>query len=123
MSKKVTSTDLSSSDLNDETSSSDGQRRKSSRRTRKKDSIKNYVTNVLSKQSEDDDQHIDLTRTQMRIGTGPDSSHGYENVSAFRRYQSNTDPATTTDSQRQHRQSSSSGEELRDDTLSEQVTQ
>jgi hypothetical protein len=113
MSKKTTPTDLSSSDPNDETSSSEGQRRKSSRRTNKKDSIKHYVTDLLTKQ---EDEHFDLTKTEMKIQTSPENFPYYQNMSAFRRYQSTTD---RTDSQQQH--SSSSDDELKDRTPSEQV--
>lgn len=87
MSKKTTASDLSSSDVNDETSSIDSPRRKSSKRSGKKTSIKNYVTNLLTKQETDDEQQpIDLTRTQIKVETKPKSFRDYENISAFRQY-------------------------------------
>jgi hypothetical protein len=105
MSKKAIPTDLSSSDPNDETSSSEGQRRKSSRKTKKTNSIKDYVTDILTKQ---DDEPVDLTQTEMKIHTSSDNYPQYQNMSAFRRYQSNT--------QRKDKQSSSSEDELKDHT-------
>ncbi len=124
MSKKATPTDLSSSDFNDETSSSEGKKRKSPRKTtRRTSSIKNYVTDILTKQQDGDDhQRIDLTQTQMKIKTSSDPFRKYENISAFRRYQPTTDTTTRTDpQQQQQRQSSSSDDELKDHTLTEEV--
>lgn len=115
MSKKNTSADLSSSDVNDDLStSSDHSRKKSTRKTKKTDSIKSYVTDLLTKQTTDDQQPIDLTQTQMKIQTSSDRP--YENISAFRRYQS------TTNEQRQKPNSSSStsDEEITDPTLIDQ---
>ena len=55
---------------------------------KKTDSIKSYVTDLLTKQTGGDQQPIDLTQTQMKIKTSSDRIPPYENVSAFRRYQS-----------------------------------
>jgi len=122
MSKKSTPpTDRSSSGMNDETSSEDDQKRKSSKKTTKKDSIKNYVTGLLTQHGEDDEQEIDLTQTQMKIDTNPDEFPDYENISAFRRYQSDTEGANRTDAQRQQHGSSSSDEEIKNPTPSDEV--
>lgn len=102
MSKKATSPDLSSSDVNEDasTSSTDNSRKRSSRKAKKTDSIKNYVADLLTKQTGDDDRRVDLTQTQMTIRTAGDKYPRYENSSAFRPYQ-------TTNLDDNHRQKSS----------------
>jgi len=101
MSIKSTSTDHTTSEINDETSSSEEQKRQSSKKTTKKESIKNYVTGVLTKHDNDDEQPTDSTSTQIEIATSPDVFRDYENISAFRRYQSTTerpqDPSSTSE--------------------------
>lgn len=84
---------------------------------KKTDSIKSYVTDLLTKQTGDDQQPIDLTQTQMKIKTSSDRIPPYENVSAFRRYQSNIDP----NRQKSSLSSSTSDEEIPDPTLINQV--
>ena len=125
MSKKTTSADLSSSDVNDDvsTSSTDNSRKKSTRKAKKTDSIKNYVAELLTKQTanDDDDRRVDLTQTQMKIRTsGGDRYPRYENSSAFRPYQS----TNLDDNQRQKlslSSSSSSDEDTVNRTFTDQV--
>jgi hypothetical protein len=116
MSKKSTPTDLSSSELNDGTSSSEGRKRKSSKRRAKKDSIKNYVNDILTKHEKDREQNIELSQTQIKIGTTSNTFPQYENVSAFRTYQSRTNRNNL------QQQNSSSDEELENHTTTQRVT-
>jgi hypothetical protein len=112
MSIKSTSTERTTSEINDETSSSEEQKQKPLRKTTKKESIKNYVTDVLTKHDHDDEQqHTDSTSTQIEIATDPDVYRDYENVSAFRRYQSK--------SERYHDANSTSEDEIRPHTPTE----
>jgi hypothetical protein len=121
MSKKVTPTDPSSSEFNDEATSSEDQQRSSTKRRSKKNSIKSYVTDVISKRDSDDGQPTDLTQTRIKIDSTGDTLRNYDNVSAFRQYPSNAEGATRTGAQRQLGQESSSDEEARRDTATEQV--
>ena len=98
------------------TSSSDEQRKRSSKRNTKRDSINNYVTNVLTKQENDDEQQPTSTPTQITISTNPDSSRKYENVSAFRRYQANTEATNRTNAQPPQGQSPSTDDDRRQRT-------
>ena len=122
MSKKTTSADLSSSDVNDDvsTSSTDNSRKKSTRKAKKTDSIKNYVAELLTKQTaDDDDRRVDLTQTQMKIRTsGGDRYPRYENSSAFRPYQS----TNLDDNQRQKLSLSSSSSSSDEDTVNRTFT-
>jgi hypothetical protein len=122
MAKKATPTDLSSSEFNDETSSEE-QQAKSSRRKSNKNSIKNYVTDVLTKHDKDEKQPTDLTQTQIKIGTTSKKYRDYENISAFRQYPSNTEGKSRDNSQRQQGQISSSDDEFRNPTPTEHVKQ
>jgi hypothetical protein len=123
MATKATPTDLSSSEHNDDTSSSEDQQRKTSKRTSKrlakKESIKSYVTDVLTKHGKDDEQQADFAQTEMKIGTSNDVFPRYENVSAFRRYRSNADGVTRTSAEHQN---SSSDDDLRNHTPTQRVT-
>jgi hypothetical protein len=126
MSKKSTSTDRSSFEANDETSSAsseDPKEKSPKTTTTKRESIKNYVSNVLTKHEKDGEQRIDLTQTHMKIGKSPDSFREHESSSAFRRYQSSTNGTDRTDTQRQEEPSSSSDDEFREQTPTEQVRQ
>lgn len=107
MSRKTTTSDLSSSDFNDETSSIDSPKRKSaSKRSGKKESIKNYVANLLTKQETDEEPSIDLAQTQIKVDTQPKFHRDYENRSAFRQYQaqrnSSSDEEPKTNAQTEH---------------------
>jgi hypothetical protein len=117
MSKKSATTDPSSSEINDETSSSEERKRKASKKATKKDSIKNYVTDVLTKQEKDDEQQPSAAPTQIKIDTHPDAFRDYENVSAFRRYQTGAEGTSRSD------RSSSSDDEIRRHTQTEEVRQ
>ena len=123
MSRKAAPTELSSSDFNDDTSSSETRRKKSTKKSTKRDSIKNYVTNLLTKPDTNDGQQVDLTQTQMTIDAKPDTYRNYENISAFQRYQPHTEGTKKSDSQRRQEQSSSSDDEIKDTTPKEQVTE
>jgi hypothetical protein len=116
MSKKSTPTDFSSSEFNDGASSSEGRKRKSSKRRAKKDSIKNYVNDILTKHEKDREQNIELSQTQIKIGTTSNTFPQYENVSAFRTYQSGTNRNNL------QQQNSSSDEELENHTTTQRVT-
>lgn len=122
MSRKSPSTDRSSSENNDELSSPEDQKRKKSQKTTKKDSITNYVNNVLTKQDTDDEQQPSVTPTQITIETNPSNFSGYENISAFRRYQTNAEGRSRTSAQRQD-QSTSSDDELKAHGVAGQVKQ
>jgi len=114
MSIKSTSTERTTSEINDETSSSEEQKQKPLRKTTKKESIKNYVTDVLTKHDHDDEQqHTDSTSTQIEIATDTDVYRDYENVSAFRRYQSK--------SERYHDANSTSEDEIHAQVPTEEV--
>jgi hypothetical protein len=113
MAKKASPTDLSPTEFHDRTSSSEDQQKSSTKRRAKKDSIKSYVSDVLTKQVSNNGQPTDLTQSEFKINTKPPD---YQNVSAFRRYQSNAEGATRTNAQRQNGHSSSSDEELRGQT-------
>ncbi|UJR23978.1 hypothetical protein I4U23_026944 [Adineta vaga] len=119
MSKKATPTDLSSSEFNDETTSSDDQGRRSTKRRSKKNSIKNYVSDVVTKRDSDEGQTTDLTQTKIKIEPTADSFRNYENASAFRHYPSHAEGTTRTDAQREQGRSSSSDEETRRDPITE----
>ncbi len=124
MAKQAARTELSSSEFNDETSSSsDDQQERPSNVSNKKDSIKNYVTNVLHRHGRDDEQPTDLTQTQIKIDTRAGIPRSYENVSAFRQYQSNTEGMTRTDAQQRQGEDSTSDEDdnLRNQSSAEQV--
>ncbi|CAF2520180.1 unnamed protein product [Rotaria sp. Silwood2] len=122
MAKKATTADLSSSDFYDEPSSSleDSQRR-SSQKTTKKKSITNYVTDVLTKHGKNTGEEIDLTQTRVEISTKPSTiDSGYENISAFRPYPSNSEAKGRTNAQRSGGQSPSSDDELRNPSSTQQ---
>ncbi len=87
MAKQGARTELSSSESNDETSSSEDQEKRPSNVANKKDAIKTYVTNVLHTHGKDDEQPADLTRTEIQIDTTTGIHRGYENISAFRQEQ------------------------------------
>ncbi|CAF1120991.1 unnamed protein product [Adineta steineri] len=114
MAKKATSTNLSSSEFNDETSSED-QLRKSTKRRSKKGSIKSYVSDVLTKHDSDEGRATDLAQTRIKIDTSSNNFRNYENASAFRQYGSNAEGTSRTNAHRQG-QSSSSDDELKQDT-------
>lgn len=116
MAKKASPTELSSSELNEESSSEEQQARKSSKRRSKRNSIKNYVTDVLTKHDKDDGHPTDLTKTEITIDTSPDGFREHEATSAFRQY-----PSKSENAQRRQGQNSSSDEELRGHTVTEQV--
>ncbi|CAF1289970.1 unnamed protein product [Rotaria sordida] len=113
MAKQATTADLSSSDYNDETSSIEDQQRKSSKRRTKKNSITNYVTDLLTQHGKNTGEHIDLTQTQVEISTKPNIDRDYENVSAFRPYLYDTEAKNRTNVQRSGGQSPYSDEEFR----------
>ncbi len=113
--------DRSSSEYDDESSSADSRKRRSSNRLTKKTSIKNYVSDVLTKHERGDEQPIDTAQTQIKITTSPSPFPGYENLSAFRRYQSTTEGTSRTNTQRQRQESFSTDDEVRDQTPTEPV--
>jgi hypothetical protein len=122
MAKQTTHTELSSSDFEDESSSySDNQRKRSSNVADKKDSIKNYVTNVLHRHGIRDEEQEDLTRTQIKIDARGSNYRDYENISAFRQYHSNAEGIPRTDAQRQQDLTSDDDNNLIGDTSTEQV--
>jgi hypothetical protein len=114
MAKQAARTELSSSssELNEETSSSEDQQERAANVENKRESIKNYVTNVLHRHERDDEQPTDLTRSEIKIETTPGVHRRYENVSAFRQYHSNAEGTARTDAQqRQHNDESTSDED------------
>ena len=116
MAKKAAPTDLSSSEFNDETTSSEDQERISTKRRTKKTSIKTYVTDVLTKQESDHGQTTDLTQTQMKIDRSPNTFRNYENVSAFRQFPSNAENTRRADAQRRQGRQSSSDDDSKHST-------
>jgi hypothetical protein len=122
MAKQIPRTELSSSDFEDETSSySDNQQKRPSNVAEKKDSIKNYVTNVLQRHGIGDEEQTDSTRTQIKIDTRASTYRGYENISAFRQYQSNIEGTPRTDAQQRQDLISDDENNLRRQTSTEQV--
>ena len=120
MARQATRSGLSSSDLSDGNSSSEStteqqpQQTRLSEPTRKKDSIKNYVTNVLHRHGGDHEQADRLAQSQIRIDPrtgGGASRRTYENVSAFRQYHSNAEGIARTDAQQRYNQSSTSDDD------------
>ena len=112
MAKKASPTVLSPTEFKDETSS---------RRRAKRDSIKDYVNDVLTKQVRSDGTPTDLTQAEVIIGTEPSNIPEYQNVSAFRRYHSNAEGTARINAQRQRGHGSSSDEELKFTTQSGDV--
>ena len=126
MAKQVIRSEISSSDLSDENSTSSSETETPQRRTtdglKKKDSIRHYVTNVLHRHGGDDEQSDRLSQTDIRIDTRTTSRHPYENISAFRQYHSNAEGTVRTDAQQRFNQSSTSDEDdLRHGSSTEQV--
>jgi hypothetical protein len=121
MSKPATRTQLSSSDFSED-SSSDNQENIPSNVATKKDSIKNYVTNLLHRQGGDVEQSPDLTQPEITIDTRTGIRPGYENVSAFRQYHSNAEATARTDAQQRRNEDITSDEDdLRGRSSTEQV--
>ncbi|CAF0869356.1 unnamed protein product [Rotaria sordida] len=123
MAKKITPAEVLSSDFHSDTSSSsDKQQDKSSNVTTRKSSIKNYVTNVLSRLGRDDEQQTDLSQTEIEIDAKTTSNgRTYENVSAFRQYHSHAEGAARTDAHRRQ-EDFGSDDDLDNHTLSEHST-
>ena len=133
MARQGTRAGISSSDLSDENSSSESttepqqqpQQIRSAEPVRKKDSIKNYVTNVLHRHGGDSEQAERLAPSQIRIDPrmgGGTSRRTYENVSAFRQYHSNAEGTARTDAQQRYNQSSTSDDDdLRHGSSTERV--
>jgi len=115
MAKPATRTELSSSEFSED-SSPETQQDRPSNVANKKDSIKNYVTNLLQRHGGDDEQSPDLNQSQIKIDTRTDTRPGYENVSAFRQYHSNTDAQ-----QRQDEDLTSDEDDLKGRSSTEQV--
>jgi hypothetical protein len=118
MAKQSSPTKHSPSDMNDEiSSSSDNEQRISSNVTHQRDSIRNYVTNVLQKHGKDDEQQANLDPTHINIDTRAGTHRGYDNVSAFRQFQSNAEGSVRTGAERHRPQGYSSDDdaELRGD--------
>ena len=92
--KSATRTDLSSSDFNEESSSEGSPSPPPIPLVRERSSIKNYVSSVLHKHGQDDN-------STSRIRIDPTGSKNYENISAFRQYQSNSERTERTNAQRQ----------------------
>jgi hypothetical protein len=126
MAKQAAHTELSSSEFNDETSSSEDQKNKSSKFASKTDSIKNYVTNVLARHGGTDEQQAHLGQTHIKIEPTGGTYRGYENVSAFRQYYVNAEGTARIDAQRRQEPGFTSDDEdddylLRDQTPRAQV--
>ncbi|CAF1414673.1 unnamed protein product [Adineta steineri] len=121
MAKEPSRTELSSSDYEDETSSySDNQQKSLPPVAAKKDSIKNYVANLLNRHGIRTEQQPDLTETQIHIDTQDSRYADYENISAFRQYHSNAEGMARTGSQRRREFISDDDNDLRDHTSNEQ---
>jgi hypothetical protein len=120
MAKQATRTELSSPDSNDEPSlASENQQERPPNVGNKRDSIKNYVTNVLHNYGVDDEN---VTQTQIRIDTLPNTRRNYENVSAFRQYQSSAERPVRTDAQqRRDGDTTTDDDELIDQSSATQV--
>ncbi|CAF1268341.1 unnamed protein product [Rotaria sp. Silwood1] len=119
MAKKATRTELSSPDFNYDTSSSSSsdhqqKQKRPSNVTTTKDSIKHYVTNVLTRLEKDNEQQTDLAKTAIKIDTkAATTSRFYENISAFRQYPSQAETTVRTDAHRRQ-QDMSSEDDLND---------
>ena len=87
----------------------------------KQESLKNYVTNLLSRRVIRDDEQSDLTETEIRINPRDSPYHDYHNVSAFRQYHSNAEGTVRTGAQRRPDTTSDEEGGLRDRTSTEQV--
>jgi len=121
MDKQTTHTGVSSSEMNEEISSSTENPQQ--RLEKRKDSIKNYVTNVLHTHGIDDEQPTDLTKTEIKIETTPNIPRAYENISAFRQYHSNAEGTTRTNAYRRQDDELTSDDDdvLRDRSSTERV--
>jgi hypothetical protein len=123
MAKQTSHSEHSPSKMNDETpSSSDNEQKLPPNVTTQKDSIRNYITNVLQKHGTDDEQQANLAQAQIRIDTAGDSPHGYENVSAFRQYHTNTEGVVRTGAERRGQEGYISDDDLQEHIPSEQVS-
>ncbi|CAF1407614.1 unnamed protein product [Adineta ricciae] len=111
MAKKATPADLSSSEFNEETTSSDDQEKTSTKRRSKRSSVKSYVSDILSKRESEDGQPVDLAQTEIRIDSSSDSYRNNDIASAFRHYPSNPEGNARTNAPRQQGRSTSSDEE------------
>lgn len=124
MDKQGTRTKLSPTEFNEETSSSsDNHQQRPSHFEKRKDSIKNYVSNVLHRHGNDDEQPTDLTQTEIKIESIPNIPRGYENISAFRQYHSNAEGTARINAHRRHDDylTSEDDEALRDQSSTERV--
>ncbi|CAF3809623.1 unnamed protein product [Rotaria sp. Silwood1] len=113
MAKRATTADRSPSDTDSETSP---------QRLNKKESITNYVTDVLTKHGQNVGEQVDLSQAQVKISTKPSTDSDYENISAFRRYPFDTEVKSRTDAQRSREQSQNSDDEFRDPSSTQRST-
>ncbi|CAF1106585.1 unnamed protein product [Rotaria magnacalcarata] len=119
MANESTRAEISLSDINDETStSSDNQQDRPLNVAAAKNSIKQYVTNVLSKLENDVEHQTNLAETQIEFDTPKNSYRVYENVSAFRQYHSHAEATARTDAYRRQ-EDMTSDDDLNGHSLSE----
>lgn len=122
MTKQATRTELSSPISNDEESlCSDNQPNRLPNLSTKTDSIKQYVTNVLHRHADDDEQQTDLRETDINIDVEKTSRRTYKNISAFRQYHSHAEGSARTGAQRRLDDHLTSDDEIHDRPLSDQV--
>lgn len=98
MAQKAIHSDLSSPDFEDKISlSSDHQEERPPNIAITEDSIKDYVSNILSRLGNDDENQTSLSQSNIKIDTKDKNYRLYENVSAFRQYPSHAQATARTD--------------------------
>ena len=122
MAKQATYTGFLSSDFSDETSSSSSSSSSQYQRNEpfnvgvRKDFIKNYVTDVLRRHEQDNDNQIDLARQQI----GNDY-YAFKNVPAFQQHDSHAAAAFRTGNNQWKDNDLTSNDVLLDYSSSERV--